>query len=117
MYEVRHPFSRERLIVINEDEKLTQDDFGNETDINNIVERFTRTGIMPSGRGPGEYLDCTPLQGDLATAIVESREALEALSELQREMEEKQRQLDDDERLKNALQAREADQDEVPSDS
>lgn len=46
---------------------------GNDTDINKVVERFTRTGELPPPR-PGQYLDCTELQGDLTEMLEKARQ-------------------------------------------
>jgi len=35
----------------------TKKSFRDECDINKIVERFTRTGLLPDGKGPGVYGD------------------------------------------------------------
>lgn len=46
-----------------------------ECDIHQIVRRYTRTGVMPEGKGPGVYADVTHLQGD-PTALREQAESV-----------------------------------------
>ena len=67
---IRLPWERHRQITVIDDESMTDTSFGNETNINNIISRFSRTGILP---GPGDrqpqYEDVTHLQVGLTQLI------------------------------------------------
>lgn len=59
---LRDRWSRPRApISFEEEEKLTKDHFKDETDINNIVARWLKTGIPPEAlaRGEARYMDFT----------------------------------------------------------
>jgi len=93
---VRRPWERHRTITLVEGESKTDTSFGNETNINKIIARFSRTGIIPTdqGREP-QYADVTHLQKDLTEVISEGRAAeqrvLEANRALQNAKQEKQK--------------------------
>lgn len=55
----------------------TSDAAGNDTDINVIMARFERTGILPPNTEQPIYDDVTELQGDLTEIHQRSREALD----------------------------------------
>lgn len=74
---VRSPWSRLRLQTVIEGESMTVQSEKDLTDINNIVARFDRTGELPPGRGPGEYLDVTMLNGDLLEVMERSQEIID----------------------------------------
>ena len=77
---IRMPMSpTERVTAKHDGESKTDQSQGNETNINNIVARFTRTGIMPGDGREGQFADVTGLQRDLATLITESRATLDEL--------------------------------------
>ena len=48
---------------------VTDQSHGDQTDINRVIERYKRTGVMPQGNGPGHYADVTSLQGDFAERL------------------------------------------------
>lgn len=62
---VRQPWCRVRTITVNDEPSMTQMSHVDQTDVNAIVARFKRTGVMPDGRKDGQYGDVTGLQGDL----------------------------------------------------
>lgn len=63
-----------RYITVIEGESATDTSMGNDTDINNIVARFDRTGILPSATTQPIYADVTALQGELTELINEARD-------------------------------------------
>lgn len=71
---VRKPWARERLITKVEGESLTVQDPGQDTDINHIVARFDRTGVLPSPKVEAQYGDVTALQGDPLQLMEKARE-------------------------------------------
>ena len=89
---VRKPYERERLQISTDKPSVVDTSHGNDTDVNNIVARFKRTGQMPpvphpGAPGSGQYADVTGLQKDLTELVEESREALEKAEEIKREYE------------------------------
>lgn len=89
MKNVRHPLSRERLVTQTYGDSKVQDGFGNDTDVNRIVERFTRTGFMPKAQREPQYADVTDLQEDLTDLIAKQRETQNQIREVQQSIEDK----------------------------
>lgn len=76
------PFQRVRIRFLTVGESKTVQDHRDGADINQIIARFSRTGVSPVGRGPGQYLDVSGVQtSDTASAIVNSRSVLSEASE------------------------------------
>mgnify|MGYP000160647492 CR=1 FL=1 len=83
---IRKPYDRVRLIADIPSDSKTVTDAGNDTDINRIVARFRRTGVMPTGnQTEPQYGDVTALQGDLTELIEKGKTAQAALDKLQSE--------------------------------
>ena len=83
---IRKPWERVREVWTPDrsNESETDRSAGNDTDVNRIVERFSRTGVMPEGQnGPGQFVDVTSLQGDLAEMISKGKTAMDQLKEHQ----------------------------------
>lgn len=80
---IRKPWERDRQITFNEMESKTDTSQGNSTDVNVIVERFARTGMLPPTTLPGgrepQFADVTGLQKDLTTLIEDGKSALDDL--------------------------------------
>lgn len=76
-------------------ESKTDRSFGNDTDINKLIDRFSRTGVMPenpSGVQP-YYGDVSEMQCDLTELIEKSKhgvETLQLLKEQQKLQQEEQ---------------------------
>lgn len=85
---IRKPWERQRVITPVGETSCTDTSFGNDTDINNIVARFARTGQMPPPQKEPKYADVTGLQGDLTEMLQKGKEATEAYKKLMREAEE-----------------------------
>lgn len=66
-------YSRTRYITHIPGDSKVDASQGNDTDINKVVERFTRTGELPP-QNPGQYIDCTDLQGDLTEMLEKARQ-------------------------------------------
>lgn len=47
------------------DDGMTRQEFAAECDINTLMSRYERTGILPLQSGEGEYLDLTEMPSDL----------------------------------------------------
>lgn len=73
---VRRPWHRSRHGFECEGESKTQQYHKDLTDINNIVNRYQRTGELPPAKIQGQYGDVTSLQGDLGERIIASKEAI-----------------------------------------
>lgn len=74
---VRSPWSRLRIQTLTPDESMTLQSEKDLTDINYIVKQFDRSGELPGGRGPGEYLDVTMLNADLLEVMERSQEIID----------------------------------------
>lgn len=85
---IRGQFEDLRVPTFNDEPSMTDTSHGNDTDVNNIVARFARTGIMPPDHGHGQYLDVSGLQEDLTTILQRGKEALAELDELKRDAEQ-----------------------------
>lgn len=92
MKTVRHPLSRERLITQTSGDSLVQAGFGNDTDVNRIIERFTRTGVLPTANSEPQYADVTGLQEDLTDLIQKQRDTHREIMEVQKSIEEQKQQ-------------------------
>lgn len=94
---IRRPHERLRVQTEIIGESLTQQSFKDLTDINNIVNRYDRTGYLDGRNTTPVYADVTSLQGDLTESINSSREAIAIASAndsklaKQRERKEKDR--------------------------
>ena len=70
-------------------ESVTDTSFGNDTDINNIVERFARTGKLPEGPSVQPvFEDVTALQGDLTGLLKRTEDARKELARLEAEQKQ-----------------------------
>lgn len=84
---VRMPWERLRVQTPMVGESMTHQSHAESCDINHIIRRYDNTGLLPDGRGPGQYADVTHLQEkQLDQMITESRETLDKAG---RELEEK----------------------------
>lgn len=90
---IRAPYMRERVTYdLTGQEDRTDRSFGNDTDINKIVARFTRhPEEMPEAGG--QYADVTSLQDDLSTLINKSREAMQEYRAAEAALEAKQAEM------------------------
>ena len=87
-------FERNRVqLDLEGQQKRVDDSHGNDTDVNKIVARFQRTGIMPPPSIQPIYDDVTALQGDLTEIIQKGREAAEELQTLQKAARDAQDQV------------------------
>lgn len=86
-----------RVVREVEGESATDDSFGNDTDVNNIVERFTRTGILPPATKEAQYADVSGLQKDLTELINEANEAKARVEELAQEQQRAKRENEENE--------------------
>lgn len=87
---IRKPWERTRVPLNLEGQvNKTDTSFGNDTDVNKIVERFKRTGVFPTPppeQPDPEFVDVSGLQVDLTEALEKGREAREELAAVQRKM-------------------------------
>jgi len=66
-------------------ESRTQQAHKDTTDVNVILSRYERTGVLPSVKQNGMYADVTGLQGDLTERIMESQSVIATAQEFERE--------------------------------
>lgn len=90
---IRKPLQRERVITdLTGQKSKTDRSSGNDTDINNIVARFQRTGVMPPPTGEPHYGDVSALQGELTDLIARGEAARQELQELELQKEKEQQE-------------------------
>lgn len=65
----RKPWERHQSKTFITDESLTQQSHKESVDVNNIVARFARTGILPPGQGNPVYGDVTAFAKPFQEAI------------------------------------------------
>lgn len=82
---IRNAYQTVRSVTEILGESKVQATVGNDTDVNRIMERFTRTGIMPQPTETPQYADVTALQGDPQEILQRGKEAEIQLAELQAE--------------------------------
>lgn len=88
---IRPPWCRVRYgMDFGDQESLVQQAHWDQTDVNAIVDRYHRTGILPPVQNNGVYADVTGLQGDLTERIQKSREDIAAASEFIRNWKPKE---------------------------
>ena len=80
---IRTPYTRVRQVAGIPSDSKTVKDAGNDTDVNNIVARFARTGELPPATREPQYGDVTAMQGDLTEIIAKGQAAQKALDDLQ----------------------------------
>lgn len=100
---IKKPYQRQRVYVdFTGVESVTDTSFGNDTDVNNIVARFSRTGELPQNTSTGQYCDVTNLQEDLTVLLQRSKDALAELDLLKanKAKEEAQTALDNAEKAR-----------------
>ena len=85
---MRMPYDRLRVQSKQGGESTTVQDPQNTTDVNEIVKKYHRTGMMPPGK-QGIYADVTGLQGDLTERLIWAKQVQE---DAQREIAEIQQQ-------------------------
>lgn len=75
---VRQPHERLRIVTEFTGESMTKQAFKDLTDVNNIVNRYDRTGLLEGTKKyPPQYADVTALQVDLTESINTSRATLD----------------------------------------
>ena len=82
---IRRYWERCRTITKIEGESRTQATDGNETDVNKIMARFTRTGHMPLATKEAQYADVTELQSDMTEILERGRQAFKEWENLNNE--------------------------------
>jgi hypothetical protein len=76
--EVKKQYQRNAVRMEVYGESKTQNNQKDETDINAIVRRYKRTGVLPNGGREPQYRDVTGLQGsDLGTVILDTRQRID----------------------------------------
>lgn len=92
--EIRKPFQRVRYQVdVSGAESVVDRSFGNDTDVNKIVARFTRDPDGMPEQGEQQYGDVTGIQGDLDKLIDRSRAAAAEYAQAEKELESRQAEI------------------------
>lgn len=92
MKTVRHPFDRVRTPTIILGDSKTHQSHAEACDINHIIRRFDRTGVLSPETRPAQFHDVTALQGDLTERINQSREVLDTAGRALQEHRDKVKQ-------------------------
>jgi hypothetical protein len=87
--EVRMPFERMRVYTPTAEDGRTQQSFAEDCDINSIIRRFDRDGVLPTGKGLGMYGDVSELNDDLVNLINYSKETLSIADQFLKEQSAK----------------------------
>jgi len=70
-----------RVVTVNNEPTLTQQQFKESSDINNIIKQYSQTGELPLSNKVGKFLDVSNVQ-DYQTALTTVYEAQRAFDEL-----------------------------------
>lgn len=76
------PYNRVRPPgIVNDMPSMTQQHFKEECDVNNILAKFVRTGVLPANCRPGDYFDCSNIQDyqDCLNRVIEAQDHFNAL--------------------------------------
>ena len=87
---IRSCYHRARHVTEILGESCTQATDGNTTDVNKIMARFTRTGILPEATREGQYADVTDLQGDITEILERGKQAALDLEQLMAEAKKRE---------------------------
>lgn len=83
LYSTRRHWERHRTPFVTEGESMTINSFKDETDINNIVGRYHRTGELPNAKIQPQYADVSGLQGDITETLARAETAAQELGDIQ----------------------------------
>ncbi|AXH75143.1 MAG: internal scaffolding protein [Microviridae sp.] len=70
----RSRLSRTRVQSVNNEPSMTDASQGNDTDVNTIIARFDRTGVLPLPTQEPQYADCVPFNRDLTELLNEAQD-------------------------------------------
>ncbi|AXH73079.1 MAG: internal scaffolding protein [Microviridae sp.] len=70
----RNHLQRLKVQTVNTEPSMTDTSHGNDTDVNKIVARFERTGVLPQPTEEPQYGDCTPFARDLTELLNEAED-------------------------------------------
>ena len=82
MSHINTPYNRIRPPgIVNNLPSMTQQHFKEECDVNNILAKFVRTGVLPANCRPGDYFDCSTIQDyqDCLNRVIEAQENFDTL--------------------------------------
>lgn len=86
---VRDPNQRLRVQSVPEGESMTLQSEASACDINEIIARYDRDGLLPAARMDGQYGDVSDLNGDFGDLLNKSIAALSAFNEANAEFEKR----------------------------
>lgn len=70
----RSRLSRTRVQSVNDEPSMTDTSQGNDTNVNTIIARFDRTGVLPQPTQEPLYADCVPFNRDLTELLNEAQD-------------------------------------------
>ncbi|UDN67526.1 internal scaffolding protein [robinz microvirus RP_38] len=87
LHYVRHPYDyNHRVKVTFKNPSLTHQSFAESADVNYIISRFDRTGLLESSDSEQQYADVTGLQIDLTESYNDSLQKIEAVKKYDNEI-------------------------------
>jgi len=111
--QIRKPYDRVRTSLdLTHNPKEVDDSFGNDTDVNRIIERFKRDGDIDAlnvNKENAQYGDVTALQGDL-TDIIAKGEAAKIAHEKHQQEQINQNKLQAEQNAKDLAEYRQKEQ-------
>lgn len=78
------PMSRRRIQTVIVGESMTHQSAADSCDVNQIMARYDRTGVLPPSARQGVFADVTSLQVDLTEAVNSSRATIKEFREFER---------------------------------
>lgn len=80
-YIFEYPNKRRRVVLVNKDPSKTDPSWAAETEANNVIAKYMKTGQFPQANRVGSYADMTEI-GDLHSAMEKVRAAQDAFMSL-----------------------------------
>jgi len=74
---IRSPYTRVRVQFATVGESKTHQAHAESCDVNNIISRYERTGVLPPARSVPQYADVTGLQGDLTDLHARAQDTIQ----------------------------------------
>lgn len=109
------PRKRERLLFHTTGKSRVDPSHAPSCDINGIVARFMRDGVLPRGKGPGQFIDTVGLDGDRCELVNRARDTMTEVREglslraAEKSAAEEAAKLEDEQFVKKRRRAREVD--------
>lgn len=74
-------YERDRVYSPTAEDSRTQQSFAESCDINAIIRKFDRDGVMPPGKTQGAYADVTGFNDDLTVLLLRASDTIETAND------------------------------------